>query len=98
PPSHPLFPYTTLFRSLPVNSVCHREAAARNDLHGPGRVEVSTGAHRVGLLVRLQCELLDENVKDRELVDPQLVEETIEFRESVRSEERRVGKECRDGR
>src|SRR3546814_18233234 len=92
-----LFPYTTLFRSvrLPLDE-------AVDDLH-PGafelvrpeqilllveaRLQFDDGGHRFARLGRL-----DQRADDRRLVAGAI--ERLLDRDDVRSEERRVGKEC----
>src|SRR5256885_15903588 len=90
PPRSTLFPYTTLFRSLPdvarVPVASNAEGARRaRDEQGTAAIAGETAADVYGL------KLLATEIEDRD-------DNTTRFfvvGRKVRSEERRVGKECR---
>src|SRR3712207_9469197 len=86
PPRSTLFPYTTLFRSVPDARERHRDKPVE-ELPHPLAAQGNPGAHRHTLA---DLEAGDALARPTEL---RLL--TGYPREVLRSEERRVGKECR---
>ena len=102
PPSSPLFPYTTLFRS-----VLRRYASGSEVIDFPIDGVVNSKGHAKAILERVKPSLLisiercgrtrDDTYLNMRYVDisPHTARLDYLFDSDIRSEERRVGKECR---
>src|SRR5438874_13832267 len=87
PPLSPLFPYTTLFRS-------------RDGLTDPNSVVAGyvSGARRHGAVLLNDVHVTGVTVSGERVRSVQTSEGEVQTKVIVRSEERRVGKECRSRR
>src|SRR5256885_16883338 len=86
PPRSTLFPYTTLFRS---HTVVARGLGPPNELHGGVPGLRALGIRFAGRLLHVPEELTVVDLRRVVVLDVAV------FAEADRSEERRVGKECR---
>src|SRR5688500_20057747 len=65
PPSSPLCPYTTLFRSVDARARCRRELVHRDDRTGPDRDDVAFDAGVLERLGQLRRQLEHRGLVDR---------------------------------
>src|SRR3712207_9221748 len=91
PPRSTLFPYTTLFRSSFDKELAALVRDLEDTVADPGRAGVA--APQIGVGLRAFSYNVDGRIGH--VVNPRLVEVSEETQDGDRSEERRVGKECR---
>src|SRR5437016_13851272 len=88
PPRSTLFPYTTLFRSSPQAPLKEMQPMDEHPNAAAFRKTAENPSNPEEMM-----NALDDNVEWHEIGTP----EPLRGKEAVRSEERRVGKECRAG-
>src|SRR5690625_7621014 len=97
PPKSTLFPYTTLFRSEREFIIFPRASSVKIDgdnFRFEGVVQSETCTEKIVVHYRLKTEAEKEKWSQRSLTDFLYIKGELK---EPRSEERRVGKECRSG-